>query len=86
MNLLYPGRAQIYEVYEWKQLCYAELAAEAQHHGWSTEVCPVEVGCRGFVAASTTRLLEIWKSEARVSTKPLRQCQRQLREAASGCG
>lgn len=45
------------EAYERKHLRYAELAAEAQHRGWSTEVRPVEVGCRGFVATSTTKLL-----------------------------
>lgn len=40
-----------------KHLRYSELAAEAQHCGWNTEVCLVEVGCRGFVATSTTKLL-----------------------------
>ena len=45
------------EAYERKHLRYAELVAEAQHRGWNTEVRPVEVGCRGFVAASTTKLL-----------------------------
>lgn len=46
------------EAYERKKLCFAELAAEAKECGWNTKVHPVEVGCRGFVASSTIRLLK----------------------------
>ncbi|KAK0155479.1 hypothetical protein N1851_002144 [Merluccius polli] len=49
LSSLYPGRTLAYER---KHLCYAELAAEAQHRGWNNEVRPVELGCRGL-----TRLL-----------------------------
>lgn len=45
------------EAFKCKHLRCAELAVEAPHRGWSTEVFPVEVGCRGFVATSTIRLL-----------------------------
>ncbi|KAL6458201.1 hypothetical protein MHYP_G00334310 [Metynnis hypsauchen] len=45
------------EAYERKHLRYSELAAEARHQGWNTEVRPVEVGCRGFVGKSATKLL-----------------------------
>ena len=38
--------------------CSADLAAEAEGRGWNVKVWPVEVGCRGFVASSTTRLLK----------------------------
>ena len=41
------------EAYEHKSLRYTELAADAEHHGWKAKVCPVEVGCRGFVGKST---------------------------------
>lgn len=34
------------------------IAAEAEGRGWSVLVCPVEVGCRGFVANSTIRFLK----------------------------
>lgn len=34
------------------------MAAEAEKRGWSMKVYPVKVGCRGFVANSTTRLLK----------------------------
>ncbi|XP_061116493.1 NACHT, LRR and PYD domains-containing protein 3-like, partial [Conger conger] len=57
IELTVPWEDSVDEAYERKHLRYAELAAEAQHRGWNTEVRPVEVGCRGFVATSTTRLL-----------------------------
>ncbi len=41
-----------------KRLRYADLASEAKDRGWKVNVCPVEVGCRGFVASSTIRLLK----------------------------
>ena len=40
------------EAYERKKLRYVELGAEAEQQGWKVRICPVEVGCRGFVAKS----------------------------------
>ncbi|KAF0038042.1 hypothetical protein F2P81_010916 [Scophthalmus maximus] len=40
-----------------EMLRYADLVAEAAERGWKAEVAPSEVGCRGFVVSSTTRLL-----------------------------
>lgn len=34
-----------------------DVEAEAEEQGWKVEVLPVELGCRGFGASSTTRLL-----------------------------
>lgn len=56
-----------WEAYERNHQRYAELAAETQHRGWNTEVRPVEVGCRGFVATPTTKLLRDLGVRARVS-------------------
>lgn len=56
IELTVPWEDAVDEAYERKHLRYAELAAEAQQRGWNAEVRPVEVGCRGFVARSTTRL------------------------------
>ena len=66
------------EAYERKKLRYAEFAAEAQQQGWKAKVCPVEVGCRGFVASSTTRLLR----EMGVQGKAHRQAVKDLSRAA----
>lgn len=52
-----PWEDSVDEAYKRKHLRYSELAAEAQHHGWNTEACLVEVGYRGFVATSTTKPL-----------------------------
>lgn len=46
------------EAFEGKSLEYAELAADTEQHGWKAKVCPVEVGCRGFMGKSFTRLLK----------------------------
>ena len=46
------------EASECKELRYADLASETTQRGWNTKVYPVEVGCRGFVASSTIRLLK----------------------------
>lgn len=45
------------KVYEQKHLHNAELAFNVQQEVWKTEVHPVEVGRRGFVGTSTTKLL-----------------------------
>lgn len=57
IELTVPWEDSMEEAYERKHLRYADLAAEARHRGWKTEVRPVEVGCRGFVGTSTTKLL-----------------------------
>lgn len=45
------------EAYEPNSLRYAELAANAEQCGHEVKICWVEVGCRGFVGTSNTRLL-----------------------------
>ena len=53
-----PWENSTKEAYERKKLCYTELAADTQQRGWNVKINPVEVGCRGFVASSTIRLLK----------------------------
>ncbi len=43
--------------YECMKANYLELAAECRKAGWKTTIYLVEVGCRGYVGLSTTRLL-----------------------------
>ena len=57
IELTVPWEDAMEEAYERKHLRYSELAAEARQRGWNAEVRPVEVGCRGFVGTSTTKLL-----------------------------
>ena len=58
IELTVPWESLTEEAYEPKKLRYTELAADAQQQGWKAKVYPVEVGCRGFVAYSTIRLLK----------------------------
>ena len=66
------------EACERKKLRYTELAANAQQQGWKEKVRPVEVGCRGLVATSTSRLLR----EMGVRGKAHRQAVKDLSRAA----
>ena len=58
IELTVPWEDAMEEAYVRKSLRYAELAADAEQRGWKAKVCPVDVGCRGFVGRSTTRLLK----------------------------
>ena len=78
IELTVPWENSIEEAYERKKLRYTELAADATQRGWNTKICPVEVGCRGFVASSTVRLLK----ELGIHGQALRQTIRTLSGAA----
>ncbi|KAK0141131.1 hypothetical protein N1851_021872 [Merluccius polli] len=75
IELTVPWESSVEEAYERKRLRYAELAADVQQRGWRAKVRPVEVGCRGFVATSTSRLLREMGVRGKV-----------LKRGASGCG
>jgi len=57
IELTVPWEDAVDEAYERKKLWYAHLATEAEQRGLRVQVYPVELGCRGFVAHSTTRFL-----------------------------
>lgn len=58
IELTVPWEDATEEAYKRKSLRYAELAGDAEQSGKKSKVCPVEVGCRGSVGRSTTRLLK----------------------------
>lgn len=78
IELTVPWEGATEEAYERKKLRYTELAADAQHRGWNAQVYPVEVGCRGFVAASTIRFLK----DVGIQGQALRQIIKSMSEAA----
>ncbi|MGH0152676.1 UNVERIFIED_CONTAM: hypothetical protein FKN15_052941 [Acipenser sinensis] len=78
VELTVPWEDAVDEAYERKKLRYAQLATEAEQRGWRVRVYPVEVGCRGFVAHSTTRFLR----DVGFSGQELRRTVRNLSEAA----
>ena len=49
----------VVEAYERKKVRYVELGAEAEHRGWEIRICPVELGCRGFVKSVVSLLREL---------------------------
>ena len=57
IELTVPWEDSIFEAYERKKSKYTELAAEMESNGWHTDICPIEVTARGFVARSTVNLL-----------------------------
>ena len=57
IELTVPWEDAVEEAYERKKLRYSNLAADAEDRGWKARFRPVEVGCRGFVASSTAKLL-----------------------------
>ncbi|XP_056107596.1 uncharacterized protein LOC130085708 [Rhinichthys klamathensis goyatoka] len=78
IELTVPWEDAVDEAYERKKLRYAHLATEAEQRGWRVQVYPVEVGCRGFVAHSTTRFLR----DVGFSGQELRRTVKNLSEAA----
>lgn len=58
IKLTVPWEAAVEEAFKCKSFKYTELASDAKQHGWKAKLCPVEVGCRGFVGKSTIGLLQ----------------------------
>jgi len=65
IELTVPWEDAVDETCERKKLRYAHLATEAEQRGCRVQVYPVEVGCRGFVAHSTTSSSEMSDSVAK---------------------
>ena len=55
----------IISAHERKENRYEALVGECEEAGWKAMHFPVEVGCRGFIATSTTK----WMRVARFSPK-----------------
>ena len=57
VELTVPWEEGLEAAYERKRAKYADLVAECRESGWHARTYPVEVGVRGFVGSSTSRLL-----------------------------
>lgn len=61
IELTVPWEDATDETSKRKRLWHAELMVDAEQWGWRATVCPVEVGCCGFIATPTVKLLkELW--------------------------
>ena len=78
IELTVPWEEGIEAAFERKKTKYSDLAAECREAGWKTTIYPVEVGCRGFVGQSTTRLLR----DAGVTGGKLKKATKELAEEA----
>lgn len=78
IELTVPSEGEIEAAFERKKAKYSELAEECRKAGWKTTIYPVEVGCRGYVGQSTTRLLR----DAGVTGRNLRKATKDLAEEA----
>ena len=58
IELTVPWEDRIDESNELKRAKYENILLEARLKGWTTYCYPVEVGCRGFVGRSTTRMFK----------------------------
>ncbi|KAJ8364766.1 hypothetical protein SKAU_G00135970 [Synaphobranchus kaupii] len=76
IELTVPWEKGIEAAFEGKKTKYSELAAECREAGWKTTIYPVEIGCRGFVGMSTTRLLR----DAGVTGGKLKKATKELAE------
>lgn len=57
VELTVPWEEGMEAANERKRAKYADLVEDCREAGWKATMCPVEVGCRGFVGSSTVRLL-----------------------------
>ncbi|MGH0174060.1 UNVERIFIED_CONTAM: hypothetical protein FKN15_067039 [Acipenser sinensis] len=76
-KLTVPWEDAVDEAYERKKLRYAQLATEAEQRGWRVWVYPMEMGCQGVVAHSTTR----FRKDVGFSGQELRCTVKNLSEA-----
>ena len=56
-ELTVPWEGGMEAAFERKKDKYTELIAECREVGWTANIFPVEVGCRGFIGTSIQRLL-----------------------------
>ncbi|CAL8357860.1 unnamed protein product [Merluccius merluccius] len=80
------GRMLRKEAFERPKLRYTELTAVAEEWGWRAKICSVDVGCQGFVATSTVRLLRDLEISRQAYARPSRKHQRWQSGGASDSG
>ncbi len=86
VELTVPWEDGVEEAYERKNNKYSDLAAEASQNGWKTSIFPVEVGCRGFVATSTTSLLKKIGLKGRSLQQAIKSISSAAEKAVTGSG
>ena len=78
MELTVPNEDRVEVANEMKRMKYATLQVEGKKRGWTVEVWAVEVGSRGFPAASMAKFLK----DLGLSGKKKKGIPRKIGEAA----
>ena len=81
VELTVPSEERIEVSGELKQEKYAKIAAEGRGRGWAVRIWTVEVGCRGFPAASMATFLK----DLGIGGGERRRALRRIGETAEGC-
>ena len=80
VELTVPWEENMEEAFERKKTRYETLRTECEDNGWTCQVLPIEVGCRGFIGRSTTSYL----SKLGLTSHMRRSTIQRLQSAAEG--
>ena len=83
IELTVPYESRIDDAHVYKTEKYSDLAKELREDGFKTKVMAVEVGARGFVAASTYSLLQQLSTSSRSRTRTLKALGEAAEKASS---
>ena len=78
VELTVPWEENMEEVFERKKLRYKNLRMDCEDEGWTCQVMPIEVGCRGFIGRTTTSYL----TRLGLTNRARRRATQQLQTAA----
>ena len=77
-ELTVPWEDNMEEAYERKKTRYEPLKLSCEDRGWTCQVFPLEVGCRGFIGRSTMSFL----SKTGFTGRPLKMASKHLQSTA----
>ncbi len=82
VELTVPWEEGLEAAHERKRAKYADLVADCRESGWKVKLYPVEVGTRGFVGESTSRLLRDLGLQGARLHKAIRQIAEEAEKAS----
>ena len=83
IELTVPYESRIDDAHVYKTHKYSDLAKELREAGFKTKVFAVEVGARGFVAASTYSLMKQLAASGKSRTRTLKAMGEAAEKASS---
>ena len=83
VELTVPWEANMEWAHERKATKYSDLKVECEEGGWTCQVFPVEVGCRGFVGKSLIKLLTTLGIPSRTRQTTIKKAQEAAENASA---